>query len=126
MDMMANGQEVRRRRYSEELKQQVLSECERPNASVAKVAMAHGINANVVHSWRKRVRESLETPDAIALQEPTFVPMMLPPVASAVSAVSASATQIQVQIKRGAVVISVDWPLEAAAQLGIWTRELLK
>lgn len=118
--MMANGQEVRRRRYSEELKQQVLSECEKPNASVAKVAMAHGINANVVHSWRKRVREALETPDAIALQEPTFVPMMLPP------AVSASATQIQVQIKRGAVVISVDWPLEAAAQLGIWTRELLK
>ncbi|MDP9975224.1 transposase [Variovorax paradoxus] len=123
MDMMANGQEVRRRRYSEELKQQVLSECERPNASVAKVAMAHGINANVVHSWRKKVRESLETPDAIALQEPTFVPMMLPPVASAVSA---SPRQIQVQIKRGAVVISVDWPLEAAAQLGIWTREFLK
>jgi hypothetical protein len=27
MDMMANGQEVRRRRYSEERKQQVLSEC---------------------------------------------------------------------------------------------------
>jgi transposase len=125
MDMMANGQEVRRRRYSEELKQQVLIECEGPNASVAKVAMAHGINANVVHSWRKRVREALGAPDAIALQEPTFVPMMLPPPPAA-TAVSASATQVQVQIKRGAVVISVDWPLEAAAQLGIWTRELLK
>lgn len=121
--MMANGQEVRRCRYSEELKKQVLSECEGPNASVAKIAMAHGINANVVHSWRKRVREAVGTTDAIAPQEPTFVPMMLPPVATAVSA---SATQVQVQIKRGAVVISVDWPLEAAAQLGIWTRELLK
>lgn len=121
--MIANGQEVRRRRYSEELKQQVLSECGRPNASVAKVAMAHGINANVVHSWRKRVREAVETPDAIALQEPVFVPMMLPPVASAVAT---SATQVQVQIKRAAMVISVDWPLEAAAQLGIWMRELLK
>jgi transposase len=38
-----------RRRYSELKKAQVLAECSEPGASVAKVAMAHGINANVVH-----------------------------------------------------------------------------
>ena len=43
----------RRRRYSAELKAQVLAECEAPGASVAKVAMSHGINANVVHRWRQ-------------------------------------------------------------------------
>jgi response regulator of citrate/malate metabolism len=31
----------------------VLAECDVPGASVAKVAMAHGINANVVHRWRQ-------------------------------------------------------------------------
>jgi transposase len=42
-----------RRRYSESKKAQVLAECCEPGASVAKVAMAHGINANVVHRWRQ-------------------------------------------------------------------------
>ena len=43
---MANEQTARRRRYSPEMKAQVLAECEVPGASVAKVAMSHGINAN--------------------------------------------------------------------------------
>ena len=41
---------TKRRRYSAELKAEVLAQCEAPGASVAKVAMSHGINANVVHS----------------------------------------------------------------------------
>jgi transposase len=50
---MASEQTARRRRYSNEMKAQVLAECDAPGASVAKVAMSHGINANVVHGWRK-------------------------------------------------------------------------
>jgi hypothetical protein len=34
--------------YGAELKVQILAECDRPGASVAKGAMAHGINANIV------------------------------------------------------------------------------
>lgn len=120
--MMANTQEVRRRRYSDELKQQVRSECERPGASVAKVAMSHGINANIVHTWRKRARQALEMPETADTPAPTFVPMMLPPPVQ-----SAAATMhVHLQINRGPIAISVTWPMEAAAQLGIWTRELLK
>ena len=33
-----------------------MAQCDAPGASVAKVAMAHGINANVVHRWRQLVR----------------------------------------------------------------------
>ena len=29
-----------------------------PGVSVAKLAMAHGINANIVHDWRKLAREA--------------------------------------------------------------------
>jgi transposase len=46
-----------RRRYGAEVKAQVMAECDAPGASVAKVAMAHGINANIVHRWRKLARE---------------------------------------------------------------------
>ena len=54
---MQSEDRKRRRRYSAELKAQVMAECEAPGASVARVAMAHGINANVVHRWRQRARE---------------------------------------------------------------------
>ncbi len=46
-----------RRRYSAAKKAQVLAECREPGTSVAKVAMAHGINTNVVHRWRQMARE---------------------------------------------------------------------
>ena len=55
---MTSDRPVVRRRYGVEFKAQVLAECEVPGASVAKVAMSHGINANVVHGWRKVAREA--------------------------------------------------------------------
>jgi len=42
----------RRRRYDAALKAQIVAECVQPGASVANVAMAHGINANIVHATR--------------------------------------------------------------------------
>ena len=42
-----------RRVHSAEIKLKVLAECRQPGASVAAVALAHGLNANVVHKWRR-------------------------------------------------------------------------
>ena len=42
-----------RRRHSAELKDKVLAACEEPGASVAAVAQVHGLNANLVHKWRR-------------------------------------------------------------------------
>lgn len=50
---MTEAQNKPRRRHSAELKQQILAECAQPGASVASVALSHGINANVVHKWRR-------------------------------------------------------------------------
>jgi len=52
---MGSEKTATRRRYGADAKAQVLAECDVPGASVAKVAMAHGINANVV---RKRTAKS--------------------------------------------------------------------
>ena len=45
-----------RRRHGGELKAQVLAECDGPGASVAAVAQTHGLNANLVHKWRRAER----------------------------------------------------------------------
>ncbi|UUZ66389.1 transposase (plasmid) [Polaromonas sp. P1-6] len=47
----ANANRPTRRFYSAELKTQVMQECRQGGASVAGVALSHGINANIVHRW---------------------------------------------------------------------------
>jgi transposase-like protein len=46
---MGSESPTTRRRYGADVKAQVMAACDEPGASVAKIAMAHGINANFVH-----------------------------------------------------------------------------
>jgi len=55
---MTRDKVVERRRYRPELKAEVMAKCQAPGASVAKVAMARGINANVVHYANDLFRET--------------------------------------------------------------------
>jgi len=64
----------KRRRYSPELKAEILAECDAPGASVAKVAMSHGINANILHGWRKLVRQGGAAIDVV---QRDFVPVAI-------------------------------------------------
>lgn len=43
----------RRRDHSPELKRELVRQCMLPGASVSSIAMAHGINANLVFKWRR-------------------------------------------------------------------------
>lgn len=42
---------LRRRRHSAEFRAAVIEECLRPGVAVAAVALAHGLNANMVRRW---------------------------------------------------------------------------
>jgi len=108
-----------RRSYSDEFKVQVLAECEEPGASVAKVAMSHGINDNVVHRWRQVVREG--RPVAAPSPRSEFVPVAL-----TTSSPSLSGNDIRVEIRRGVTAMTVSWPLSAAAECAAWLRDWLK
>lgn len=46
----------RRRDHSPELKRELVRQCLLPGASVSSIAMAHGINANLVFKWRREYR----------------------------------------------------------------------
>ncbi|HJV96363.1 MAG TPA: transposase [Albitalea sp.] len=107
-----------RRRYSAELQAQVMAECDAPGASVAKVAMSHGINANVVHRWRQLAREARP---ALATASGEFVPVSLPAMPP-----PTNACDIQIQLRRGATAMTITWPVSAAADFGAWMRELLR
>src|SRR6218665_2601048 len=88
---MNEAKKKMRRRYGAEFKQQILSECAEPGASLARIALSHGINANVVHKWRRQAGGALPVMGA-----PSFVPVPLPP------AGHPPASDIQIELRRGA------------------------
>jgi transposase len=94
-----------------------MAQCDAPGASVAKVAMSHGINANVVHRWRQLARQARP---ALATTTGEFVPVSLP------AKSPANACDIQIQLRRGATAMTITWPVSAAADFGAWLRELLR
>ncbi len=50
---------VKRQRRSPELKRRIVEETLAPGASVARVARAHGVNANQVFAWRRQYQQGL-------------------------------------------------------------------
>ena len=108
-----------RRFYSPELKGQVTQQCRLSGASVAGVALSHGINANIVHRW---LREHSQT--ALVPQSQAFVPVTLdePAPGSAPQA----APDIRVEVQRANATIVVKWPLQGCAACADWLREWLR
>lgn len=119
LDTMATDKKRVRRNHSPELKARVLAECDAPGASVAKVAMAHGINANIVHGWRKLARQAMQ-----AATVPAFVPVRIEPPAP--TSAPAGSHCIDIELRRGALSVRIAWPLPAVAELGNWMREVLR
>ena len=96
---MAQDIKVRsRRHHGAELKARVLAECAVPGASVSAVALAHGLNTNLVHTWRRLARPDQEK--TAPAQEFIALPWQ-PPAPPPPSAVAAPA-DIRIELRRGA------------------------
>jgi transposase len=132
-----------RRRHGNELKAKVLAACEEPGASISGVALAHGLNANLVRKWRSgrgTKRAGMAITPTVAIQAPhaplgtapEFVAVEMPaPAKPAVRAqVEPTATAptgeatIQIELRRGALHLNVRWPTSAAEDCRAWLREL--
>lgn len=120
MDTIDEGKRVARRRHDAELKARVVAECSAPGASVAGVALEHGLNANLVHRWL-RIAEGREGAGRPGQRSEQFI--ALPMAAAAVTAVPAD---IRIEFKRGPSAVNVTWPCSAAAECATWLRELLR
>ena len=118
-----SGGRRRRRKHSAEFKAHVVAACSKPGVSSASVAMANGINANLVRRWVKDAEGERDVGEIGAtkpVKRPVtkFVPLPLPS--------PAPVGDIRVELQRGATKIVVTWPATAAAQCAAWMRELLQ
>ena len=112
----------KRRRYSKELKARIVAECLKPGASVSRISLDNGLNANMVRRWMSEARRAGKTPET-----PGFVPVRLPAVASAPSnqSVSDKRSPIRIEIPRAGGAVVVEWPAEQAHQCAALLRDLL-
>ena len=79
MNQMSIVERPRRREYSAEFKTSVLEQSRRPGATLAGVALAHGINPNIVHRWIREGRQRLELAE-LQRGAATFLPVHSPQV----------------------------------------------
>jgi transposase len=117
----------KRRVHGAEFKAQVLAECEEPGASVAAVALTHGLNVNLLRKWlvgRGIKRTGLPPPRTVARVQPRaepvagsleFIPVELAqPTAAedeAVTPIAMTPTpDIHIELTRAGTQLSIRWP----------------
>jgi transposase len=119
----------RRRKHSAEFKAQVVAACRKPGVSIAAVALANRLNANLLRRWvvtaeqaqpETRIETVSATPARSNVESGTFIPIQVE--RSAVT----PAQEITIELRRGATVVKVGWPLAAVADCATWLRELLR
>lgn len=112
-----------RRLYSKEFKAQRVKECAEPGASVARVALVHGINANLVHKWRRQS----ERGELGVGAAPEFLPVALKRAAALPmpSTMAQAGSRVRIDLAGRNLTATVHWPVSHAAQCAVWLRQLL-
>lgn len=114
----------RRRRHTAEFKAAVIEECLRPGVSIAAVALAHSLNANMLRKWVIDAEHKVMAPPPSAAPEPpsmpppTFIPLALP--AATVDG------EIRIELQRAGTIIKLVWPAAAARDCAAWLRDWLR
>jgi transposase len=126
VDTTSQGSGRRRRRnHSEQFKAEAVAACCRPGVSIAAAAMSRSINANLLRRWVVEAERSGSAPvapmttPAPTAQSERFVALPLP-------AAPADDTPVGIEVRRGAMSVSVQWPRSAMHECAIWLRDLLK
>ena len=113
-----------KRRYSAELKAELLAACQIPGASIAAVASTHNMNANVLYRWLKDARLSTQAQGdvgALSCEAAAFIPVPFP-----MSVPQPTAPEIKVEIRKGGLVMTVAWPMSAASEFAQWATAILQ
>ncbi len=79
-DRVEVGGNRRRRFWCEDEKRRIVAESEEPGASASVVAQRHGLNANLLFTWRRQLREA---PNPAQAKGVTLSPVTVAPEPSA-------------------------------------------
>ena len=126
-----------RRTFTAEFKHQLIQQCLQPDTSVAKVAMQHQINANLLHKWIRHFRSmppALTTPSSMQVD---FLPIVLPstpvkeeaPPPPVPEKKAFAHIRIPLHKEQGSArdqMIEIDWPVESAKELLPLIQGLIK
>ena len=121
-----------KRTYSAETKAELLAACIAPGASIAAVASANGMNANVLHRWLKGSSKSrppigrgvgtgATAVDMAGHSVPSFI--ALPLLTKPAEPVE---REIKVEVRKGGLVMTVNWPMSATSDFACWSAAVLK
>lgn len=106
-------QRAPKRVYEVSFKAQVVAECGRTGASIAGVAMSHGVNANIVHRWLDEYEAGIGWAKRVAREAQFVAIAMEPPPAEVSQALLRS--HIEIEVTRGKSRIAIKWPVDAAS-----------
>ena len=117
-----------RRTFTAEFKHQLIQQCQQPDTSVAKVAMQHQVNANLLHKWIRQSRSMVPSLTTPSIPQTDFLPVILhptpvkqeasPPPVPEKKAVAH--IRIPLHEEQGSArdhVIEIEWPVESATEL---------
>ena len=132
-----------RRRHSDELKAKVLAACDELGASISGVALAHGLNTNLVRKWRSGRGCKLAgtaitpatqnkapappvgaTPEFVAIEMPALAKPAARAATEPMAAAPIAEPLIHIELRRGPLHLNVRWPASAADDCTAWLREL--
>jgi transposase-like protein len=116
----------RHARYSDEFKRQVVAACQAPGVSKAAIALANGLNANMLRRWvvessqgRNGQLATITKPRPPAQTKPDFIPVQFTPVPPA------QAANIRIELQHAKGAMQIHWPIAASSQCAQWLREVL-
>ena len=115
----------RKRTHSEEFRAELVRACSEPGISVAGIALANGVNTNLLRKWIQArgvqapsLRQRVEPSESVA-HAPEFLPVAIRPT-------EPSLPEIRIEARRGSAVVKIEWPVAAAAECATWLRGWLK
>jgi transposase len=110
----------KRRYYKPEFKASVVKQTQAPTASVAGVALQHGINPVTVHRWIREARQFQSSELA------AFIPLNLAPHNDLAAVAKNERQTIRIDLGPQGSGVSLNWPVSASHELTVWLREWLR
>ena len=107
----------KRRQYTLEFKARLVAESQKPEASVARIALDNDLNANLLRRWITESKQAGQQPS------PAFVPINLP---AAVAPAVKNSNCIRIEIPQSSGPVVVEWPADQAHQCALFLRTLLQ
>lgn len=117
---------MRRRRHSAAFKAEAVTACRHPGVSIAAVALHFRLNANLLRRWvadhePQQLDAGISADQPMPIKQAEFVPLQLN-----LGDTAAGTPDIAIEIRHGAAMVTVRWPVSAAAECAAWLQGWLR